>query len=240
VDYSPAERTLVSSPFDLRFAAGLACVALWVWLIVLAWRRGRKVEAWALGWIGIALSPVANLLFPVGVLVAERTLYLPSAGLALALGAWLPAAAPRAWPVVLGALVLAAGARTVDRVPVWRNELRVIESEFQDSPRSFDGPARMVRVYLNARQPGKALDAFRNAERIYDKMPWIYVTGADAAFTLGRASTADSLLTKLDQLCYRCEHYYRFEAGAALARGDTTTADSLVARANKIMRPKGL
>jgi len=240
VDYSPAERTLVDSPFDVRFVAGLACVALWVGLVYLAWRRGRKVEAWALGWIGIALSPVANLLFPVGVLVAERTLYLPSAGLALALGAWLPTAAPRAWLAVAVALAVAGGVRAAVRVPVWRDEATVVLSEFQDSPRSFDGPARMVRLYLSRHQPEKALAAFRIAERIYDKMPWIYVTGADAAFMLGRPSTADSLLAKLDELCYRCEHYYRFEAGAALARGDTATADSLVARANKIMRPKGL
>jgi len=240
VDYSPAERTLVTSPFDPRFAAGLGCVAVWAGLIVLAWRRGRKVEAWGLGWIGIALSPVANLLFPVGVLVAERTLYLPSAGLALALGAWLPGVAPRGWPVIVGVLAVAAGARTVDRVPVWRNEMRVIQSEFEDSPRSFDGPARMVRVYLNGHQPAKALDAFRTAERIYDKMPWMYIAGADAALALHQTTTADSLLERLDQLCRGCEFYYRVEAGAALTRGDTATADSLVARANKIMRPKGL
>jgi len=240
VDYSPAERTLVTTPIDSRFAAGLLCVILWVGAIVLAWRRGRRTEAWGLGWIGIALSPVANLLFPVGILVAERTLYLPSAGLALAAGAWLPAVAPRAWPVLVAVLAVAAGARTAARVPVWRDEMSVIMSEFQDSPRSFDGPARMVRVYLSARQPDKALAAFRIAERIYDKMPWIYVTGADAAFDLGRSGTADSLLGKLDKLCYRCDHYYRFEAGAALARGDTATADSLLTRAAKIMRPKGL
>jgi hypothetical protein len=240
VDYSPAERTLVSTPFDLRFVAGLACIAVWVTLVVVAWRRGRKVEAWGLGWIGIALSPVANILFPVGVLVAERTLYLPSAGLALAFGAWLPAAAPRVWPIVLAALVVAGGARSFARVPVWRDDGTVILSEFQDSPLSFDGPARMVRLYLNRHDPKKALEAFRVAEGIYDRMPWLYATGADAAFALRQYGTADSLLAKLEQLCSGCDGYYRFEAGAALARGDTLAADSLAARANKIMRPKAL
>src|SRR5436190_17731029 len=83
VDYSPAERTLVTSPLDGRFLLGLLCVAVWAGLLVLAWRRGRKLEAFGLGWIGLALLPVANLLYPAGVLVAERTLYRPSGGLAL-------------------------------------------------------------------------------------------------------------------------------------------------------------
>src|SRR6266571_4801922 len=89
VDYSPAERTLVTTPLDWRFAAGLTCFIVWGGLLWLAWRRGRKVELFGLGWVAIALLPVANLVFPVGVLVAERTLYLPSAGLVLAAGAAL-------------------------------------------------------------------------------------------------------------------------------------------------------
>src|SRR3989441_8089578 len=95
VDYSPNERTLVVTPLDWRFALGLACLALWATLLVLAWRRGRRVEAFGLGWIALALAPVANLLFPAGVLVAERTLYLPSAGLGPPPGAAPQGGAPR-------------------------------------------------------------------------------------------------------------------------------------------------
>src|SRR6266568_3592874 len=82
VDYSPGERTLVPTPLDSRFTLGLLCVAAWSALLWLTWRRGRRVEAFGLGWIAIALFPVSNLVVPVGVLLAERTLYLPSAGLA--------------------------------------------------------------------------------------------------------------------------------------------------------------
>src|SRR6266576_3376059 len=84
VDYSPAERTIVRSLLDVRFALGLACLALWIVLLVLAWRRKRQLELFGFGWIAIAFLPVSNLLFSTGVLIAERTLYLPSAGLALA------------------------------------------------------------------------------------------------------------------------------------------------------------
>ena len=75
-DYSPAERTIVASLLDGRLLLGVACLALWAALLVLAWRRQRRVEAFGLGWIAIAFFPVANLLFRPGVLMAERTLYL--------------------------------------------------------------------------------------------------------------------------------------------------------------------
>src|SRR5206468_10562449 len=55
VDYSPNERTVVTSPFDLRFANGLFCALAWAALLLVAWRRGRKLEAFGLGWIGVAL-----------------------------------------------------------------------------------------------------------------------------------------------------------------------------------------
>src|SRR5881296_3477162 len=103
VDYSPAERTVVTTPLDPRFLAGLACALIWGALLWLAWKRGRKLEAFGLGWIGIALLPVANLLYPAGFYLAERTLYLPSVGLVIAAAAWLgrlPREALR--PVVAG------------------------------------------------------------------------------------------------------------------------------------------
>jgi hypothetical protein len=233
VDYSPAERTLVTSPLDPRFVVGLGCFAVWVLLIAMAWRRGRRIEAFGLGSIGIALAPVANILFPVGVLVAERTLYLPSAGFALAAGAWLPGAAPRRWFVILGVIVAAAGVRTALRVPVWRDDHEVIRSELRDSPRSFDGPARMIAVYLGVHQPAKALEAYRLAAATYDRLPWLYMWGADAALVAGRPALADSALARLEQLCYRCDYYYAFEANAARGRGDSAVAEAILARAPK-------
>src|SRR5207245_2493071 len=101
VDYSPAERTLVPTLLDYRFALGVLCIAAWGGLLWLTWRRGRRVEAFGLGWIAIALFPVSNLVVPVGVLLAERALYLPSAGLVLAAGAWLKDLETRRLAVVL-------------------------------------------------------------------------------------------------------------------------------------------
>ena len=237
VDYSPAERTLVTSPLDPRFALGLLMPGgcgvgslRWPGAGAGGWRRS--------GWGGSRsrCCPVANLVFPVGFLVAERTLYLPSAGLALAVGAWLKDLAPARLRVVVAVLVVGA-MRTAWRVPVWRDATTVILSELEDSPRSYDGPARMVGVYLSRREHAKAIEAYRASTAIYDRFPWVYVWGADAAFGLGRPVLADSMLRRLEQLCHRCAYYYRYEASGALARGDTATADSLLARVREFHEP---
>lgn len=228
VDYSPAERTLVSAISDPRFLTGAACFGAWIALIGFAIRHNRRVEAFGLGWIGIALLPVANLLFPIGVLVAERTLYLPSAGLALAVGVALPDVAPRRWPVILALLGVAGAARTAARVPVWRDDQTVIMSELEDSPRSFDGPARMVGIYLRGHETAKAVEAFRVARGIYDRLPWLFMWGADAGFANGNPTLADSCLVQLERLCRGCDYYYRLEATVARNRGDSAVSDSLL------------
>ena len=230
VDYSPAERTIVTSVLDGRFLLGLAALALWVGLLVAAWRHQRKVEAFGIGWIGIAFLPVANFVLPVGVLLAERTLYLPSVGLALAAGAALarlPAPRLRAVAVLL---VLAGGIRSALRVPVWHDDGAVTLSILDDSPNSYRGPARMGALYQSRGEAAQALGALQLAARTFDRDPTLFIAGADAAFTLGRPGLADSLLLRAEQLCYRCAGLYRTQALAARARGDSAVADSLLKR----------
>lgn len=228
-DYSPDERTLILSPIDARVALGLACLAVWGALLALGWRRGRRIEAFGLGWIGIAFLPVANFVFPVGFLVAERTLYLPSVGLVLAAGAWL-ARSPR-WPILVTALVLLGGVRTALRVPAWRSNLAVTLNIMEDSPRSYMGPKQMIGIYMDLRQPDRALEAARSSVAIFDRDPTVFVTGAVAAFATGHSRVADSLLAPLPRLCQqRCPGYYRWMAGIARRRGYPEAADSLLTR----------
>ncbi len=231
VDYSPGERTLVTNPLDARFVVGAICLALWVGLGVLAWRRGRRLEAFGLGWSLIALLPVSNLLFPTGVLVAERTLYLPSAGLAIALGTWVKDLPKRQVLLVAALVFLAGGIRTALRVPAWASSETVLQSVRHDSPRSYVAPMWTASSDLARHQPEQALAEFRAAAQITTNAPKLLLVGADAAFTLGKPRQADSLLARLDAICVRCPFYYEFAARAALARCDTAVADSFRIRA---------
>jgi hypothetical protein len=208
----------------------LLALALWAGLLVLAWRKGRKLEAFGLGSIAIAFLPVSNLLFSSGVLLAERTLYLPSVGLALAAGAALARLPESRVRLALIVLVLAGAIRSATRVPVWRDDLAVTQSILEDSPDSYRGPARMAMIYQSHRQPAQALGALREAARIYDRDPTLFIAAADAAMTLGRPRLADTLLAQADQLCVQCPGYLRTQALAARTRGDSAVADSLLAR----------
>jgi len=239
VDYSPDERTVVTSPLDPRFVAGLLCVLLRGALLVLAWKRGRRLEAFGLGWIGIALLPVANLIYPAGFYVAERTLYLPSAGLVLAAAAALARLPRERLRPVMAALVLLGGIRTFLRVPVWRDDAAVTRSITRDSPRSYLGHSRMAGVYLDQREPANALAESRIAADMYRRDPWIYVTGAVAAFSVRDSRTADSLLTALERVCAGAcaATYYRYEAAVARAHGYPDAADSLLGRLGRLRAP---
>jgi hypothetical protein len=234
VDYSPAERSIVLSPFDGRFLIGLACLALWAALFVMAWRRGRRVEAFGLGWVGIAFLPVANLLFPIGVLVAERALYLPSVGLVLAAGALLERLENRRYWTVLTVLVAAGAVRSAVRVPVWRSDSTVTLSILDDSPRSYVGPFWTGALLLSSNQPEKALRAYQESITIFDRASIVYMGAAAAAFATHQPDLANTYLQRADRYCGGCAGLYRAEANRALTRGDSATADSLLARARRI------
>jgi len=236
VDYSPNERTVVTSPLDVRFAAGLFCALAWGALLFLAWKRGRKLEAFGLGWIGAAFLPVANLLYPAGFYVAERTLYLPSAGLVLAASAALSRLPRDRVRLVVAILGLLGGVRTALRVPAWRDDNAVTQSILEDSPDSYGGPVRMAGVYLDRHEPAKALAAARIAGGIAPYDPWVYATGTVAALALGDSHAADSLLARLERFCSGAcaAGYLRYEATMARAHGYPGTADSLLARAGRL------
>ncbi len=237
-DYSPAERTVVTSPLDPRFLAGVACALVWGALLALAWKRGRTLEAFGLGWVGVALLPVANLLFPAGFYLAERTLYLPSAGFVVAAAVWL-ARLPHKWlrPLV-ATLVLVAGLRTALRVPVWRDNERVTRSVIHDSPRSYVGPKRLTALFLDRHEPARAVAFARVAAGLYDRDPTIFVTGAVAAFAAGDPRGADSMLAQLELLCHGgCSGSYRHEAAVARASGYPEAAESLLARVGRLRPP---
>jgi hypothetical protein len=228
VDYSPAERTAVTSPMDPRFLLGVLLAVALGYLLFRFWRRGRKVEAFGLLWMAIAFLPVANLLFPVGVLVAERTLYLPSVGLALAVGALAARMPPKVEYGLAAAAVLAAGAvRSVYRIPVWHDNLSFAQSIRRDSPDSYVGQMAAAGVLLERGRPDLAVVAASQAIQDFPLDPRPYLIGAHAAMKLGRFGTADSLLALADRHCRPCEGVYQAQIGEAMQLGDSTIADSL-------------
>jgi hypothetical protein len=121
----------------------LACVAI---LCVACWRR-VPVVAFGVAWFAIAYSPVANILIPSGILLAERTLLVPSVGVVLALGTAVPwvierlGSRPRAvrlLPAGALAIVLALGiAKSTARTFTWKDSDTVFHTMAADAPLDF-------------------------------------------------------------------------------------------------------
>ncbi|MDX1673206.1 MAG: tetratricopeptide repeat protein [Longimicrobiales bacterium] len=169
-DYSPGVLTPADA-FGPRVLVGLLVGALLVLVTVYSWRRARGIAVGIL-FFAVAVLPVSNLIIPVGILLAERTLYLPSVGLALAVaGAWRWLEARRAgWrPVATAAVVVVlvlAGARTWVRTPSWKSTGTVMATLARDHPESFRVQWLMADQLRQQGRLDQALQRYRRATQL--------------------------------------------------------------------------
>ena len=161
----------VSARDLLAWGAPLLAAAL----VAAAVPRLREASIPAVGFffLAIAALPTSNLLFPTGTIFAERLAYLPSAGLCLILAAWIVGEAPSfevLRPVrlaVLAAVVVAFGARTVVRNPVWQSDDTLFTNMVRVSPRSAKAHYDYAYMSAEAKQPRRALEHYVRATEIY-------------------------------------------------------------------------
>jgi len=155
-DYSPREMVASTTFGGAQLAGSLILIAA----VALAWRSRKNAPGVTFGltWTALALFPVSNLVVPTGIVLAERTLFLPSAGVMIATvsGAqwtldWarktgksmrLP---DRAAQIAFGALIVLGMSRSIERQRVWRNQGFFIARSVQNDPLSF----RMQEAYGN-------------------------------------------------------------------------------------------
>jgi protein O-mannosyl-transferase len=91
---------LVRSPWSLGPALGVVALASLVLLILLLARR-KPILSFGLAWFLISLAPALNLV-PANAFLAERYLYLPSAGICLVLAGLLEELVVRPEPILSG------------------------------------------------------------------------------------------------------------------------------------------
>ena len=183
--------------------AGLLLVSACLLGGLLAWERDRPWAAGALLWFVVAVLPVSNLLIPIGVLVAERTLYLPSAALSLGIVAAARIGTVRQWrasmrPVLAaaaGAAIALLAARTVVRIPDWNSTNSIFAALVRDRPESFRGVWHFARLDAAhglhasaARRYGEALQLWPYRRRLVQE-------AALHANSTGDAARAERLMT---------------------------------------------
>ena len=167
-DYSPPGYPVAATPGATHLLA-ILLLGMCAWL---AWVSRSRTPAITLGiaWTVIALLPVSNLILPTGILLAERTLYLASAGAMLAVAGllertwrWIPSRTiGQVALAAAGAIVLVAAARSVARAAIWRDNdalLRQVDIEAPDNYRA----RRTLARHLD--RQGRLDDAAREYRR---------------------------------------------------------------------------
>lgn len=132
-DYDSSAISMASS-VGLPEVTGVVLIVAAVTVVVLA-RRGAPVVSFGLAWCIIALLPVSNIV-PTGIVLAERTLYLPSMGFLLAVAAlgvlaarksrWIKFNARRVVGVAWLVMALLGFVRSANRNSLWNSAHVVI------------------------------------------------------------------------------------------------------------------
>ena len=169
-DYSPQE-IVASTWFGPREALGFLLLA---GAAAAAWAARRRAPVFSFGtaWTAIALIPVSNVLVPTGIVLAERTLFLPSLGLMIALsglvGALWPRVAGVAWQrkalgVACAVLVTAGVIRSGARQRVWRDKATLTVNGAQNAPRSYRAQLAYGYHLFESGQRDRALQTYQLA-----------------------------------------------------------------------------
>jgi tetratricopeptide (TPR) repeat protein len=152
--------------------------------------------------VGMAwLAPSANLLFPVGTIMAERFLYLPALGLIACVVSAIYAIAERAGavryaPALLCLLLAALTARTWVRNSDWKDDISMATASVRTSPQSFKTHDLLANV-LFAADPSHS-----NIDRV-----------------IGESEKSRAILDALPD-DRRPAHVYRFAATCYMERRD--------------------
>lgn len=171
-DYAPAHIPVLPEP-ALGHLPGLVIVVVVVSALVLAWRRRAALPLFAAAWFAITFAPTSNLLFPIGVILAERTLFLPSVAVALLIGwtseraAWWTAPARSVAASLVVAAVAFGSVHSAIRTRVWADNETLFSTLAVEAPTNFRGQMALADFYNKGGRWAAADSAFLRGIALY-------------------------------------------------------------------------
>ncbi len=156
-------------------------------------------------WFLTAILLVSNLLFPIGTVLGERTLYLPSVALSIWAGFGLrwfldrdPARRLMERAVLVGVLgvVVLFGTRTTMRNPVWSDNETLFETTFRDHPESFRAQWFHAAYLAEMGDSAGSVRHWRKALEIYPDSPGLLTAYAGFLFVGGDPRGADDVAAR--------------------------------------------
>src|SRR5688572_12953930 len=201
-DYGPAVLVGHTTWGPLQ-TLGLAILGAATALLLASWRRAPMI-AFGLAWCAIGIFPVHNVLVPTGIVLAERTLFLPSIGAMLVLGGLGSLLLERAsasnrvlLASVTGILLVLGAYRSATRHPVWSDQFNLwYQTANEDAPTSVLAHEAMAEAYFN-------IEMERMAEQEY----LLAIHLSPKHLTRPMISYAHRLRSR--GFCYPASEYYR-------------------------------
>jgi hypothetical protein len=147
-EYGPPGIQIAQGP-GLWQLPGLLLLVATVGLCI-ALRRRRPTISFGIAFVCIVLLPSSNFIIPAGIVLAERTLFLPSVGAMIVVGGTMTAAAEwlrgrdqltpnilRIAGAVCAALLVTGAVRSSMRTTVWRNNETLFTHAVVDAPLAY-------------------------------------------------------------------------------------------------------
>ncbi len=197
-DYSFNQIPVFTSPFHLQFVLGSLVLFLAGLAVVRCWGRSR-IGIFGVGLVWLPLALNLNPVLPAGSILAERYLYLPSAGFCLLVGLaalrlrsdWLARPARRQVCLALALLLLAAGAyRTIVRNRDWRNDEALFRSAVAACPNSIRAHLNLALLLHKKGSFSEAVSEYRQILSIQGAFPAVHYDLAEAYRHLGQQGKA--------------------------------------------------
>ncbi|XP_050710508.1 protein O-mannosyl-transferase TMTC1-like [Eriocheir sinensis] len=195
-DWQLGSVPLVTSLSDPRNAASCALYGCLVLLFLSSFRSRHSHEGraalWGLLVLVIPFLPASNLLFPVGFMVAERVLYIPSLGWCTLVGVGAAkvgvgaarakgkAGLGRTATHLLLALLLAFSFRTLRRNIDWRSREELFVSGLRTLPHNAKMHYNYANLLRDQHRPELAILHYKEAIRLW----WVYPSAHNNLGTL--------------------------------------------------------
>lgn len=205
----PARLSSDYGPPDIPIAQGVAIWQLPGFLLVLAvlafaflLRRRKPVISFGIAVVCIVLLPSSNFVIPAGIVLAERTLFLPSVGAMLMLAAIAVVIqeriAQRPDRVLLErlavgtiAVILVAGAvRSGFRSRVWKDNATLFAQAVVDSPDSYRAHYMLGAYYYEQKQNRIGEIQYHRAMELFPYDPFLAFNMAEQYRKFGMCSAA--------------------------------------------------
>lgn len=205
-EYAPPYVDIAQGPSIVQLPGLLLLIGIIGLGLVLMRRRGlAAVASFGIVWLCITLLPVSNFVVPAGIIIAERTLFLPSVGPMLAVGAlaaWLETQivalrsndtmlrARIAGGVACVAILVAGCWRSITRTAVWHDNERLFNQAVVDAPQSYRAYYMLGAWMFETNRKIQGERSYRHALKLFPYDPFMSYNLAQQYQTSGMFKAA--------------------------------------------------